>query len=170
MFLIHICGLSFIQSDLTQSYLSCALSRLMELLPILGPEDKPREKQWYIPHSHTHTWFISHHYLPLLWYSDIFFLFKPCRYALVPRGEAPGPSVGHTCTFMPSASGGKGQIVIVGGANPSGSFSHCSLINLGNVSLYGILPQHDPWARSATWIDSTSVLHHTEFKTRLPDE
>lgn len=69
----------------------------MELLPILGPEDKPREKQWY---------------------------------ALVPRGEAPGPSVGHTCTFVPSASGGKGQIVIVGGANPSGSFSHCSLINL----------------------------------------
>ncbi|XP_060768135.1 rab9 effector protein with kelch motifs [Neoarius graeffei] len=69
----------------------------MELLPILGPEDKPKEKQWYV---------------------------------LVPRGEAPGLSVGHTCMFVPSASEGKGRIVIVGGANPSGSFSHSSIINL----------------------------------------
>ncbi|TSL28273.1 Rab9 effector protein with kelch motifs [Bagarius yarrelli] len=52
------------------------------------------------------------------------------EYALVPGGEAPGVSVGHTCTFMSSARGGKGQIIIVGGADPSGSFSYSSLIDL----------------------------------------
>ncbi|XP_012669886.2 rab9 effector protein with kelch motifs isoform X2 [Clupea harengus] len=69
----------------------------MELLPILEPEDKPREKQWY---------------------------------ALVPRGQCPGVSVGHTCTFLPFDEGGKGKIVIVGGANPNGSFSESSVIDL----------------------------------------
>lgn len=51
-------------------------------------------------------------------------------YSLIPRGSAPGVSVGHTCTFIPSEDGGKGQILIVGGANPSGSFSHSQVINL----------------------------------------
>ncbi|XP_030640729.1 rab9 effector protein with kelch motifs [Chanos chanos] len=69
----------------------------MELLPILDPEDEPRERQWY---------------------------------ALVPRGEGPGVSVGHTCTYLPSAEGGKGRILIVGGANPNGSFSESHVINL----------------------------------------
>ncbi|XP_076139331.1 rab9 effector protein with kelch motifs [Alosa pseudoharengus] len=69
----------------------------MELLPILEPEDKPRDKQWY---------------------------------ALVPRGQSPGVSVGHTCTFIPSDEGGKGKIVLVGGANPNGSFSESSVIDL----------------------------------------
>ncbi|XP_017575835.1 rab9 effector protein with kelch motifs [Pygocentrus nattereri] len=74
---------------------SCS-AREMELLPILGPEDPPRENQWY---------------------------------CLVPRGAGPGVSVGHTCTYMPSR-GGKGRIVIVGGANPNGSFSDSYVINL----------------------------------------
>ncbi|KAI4904798.1 hypothetical protein NFI96_020599 [Prochilodus magdalenae] len=68
----------------------------MELLPILGPEDKPGEKQWY---------------------------------CLVPRGAGPGVSVGHTCTYISSREG-KGRIVIVGGANPNGSFSDSYIINL----------------------------------------
>uniref|UniRef100_A0A8C9YJ54 Rab9 effector protein with kelch motifs n=1 Tax=Sander lucioperca TaxID=283035 RepID=A0A8C9YJ54_SANLU len=53
-------------------------------------------------------------------------------YSLIPRGGAPGVSVGHTCTFVPSGDGGKGRIVIVGGANPSGSFLHSHIINLDN--------------------------------------
>nr|XP_020456474.1 rab9 effector protein with kelch motifs isoform X7 [Monopterus albus] len=55
-----------------------------------------------------------------------------CRYSLIPRGSAPGVSVGHTCTFTPSGEGEKGRVLIVGGANPSGSFSHSHIINLDN--------------------------------------
>ncbi|XP_029940766.1 rab9 effector protein with kelch motifs [Salarias fasciatus] len=53
-------------------------------------------------------------------------------YSLIPRGSAPGVSVGHSCTFIPSDDGGKGKIFIVGGANPSGSFSESHIINLDN--------------------------------------
>ncbi|XP_034565177.1 rab9 effector protein with kelch motifs isoform X2 [Notolabrus celidotus] len=53
-------------------------------------------------------------------------------YSVIPRGSAPGVSVGHTCTFIPSADEGKGMILIVGGANPSGSFSESHIINLDN--------------------------------------
>ncbi|XP_072227919.1 rab9 effector protein with kelch motifs [Leuresthes tenuis] len=53
-------------------------------------------------------------------------------YSLIPRGNAPGVSVGHTCTFIPSGDGGKGRILIVGGANPNGSFSNSHVINLDN--------------------------------------
>lgn len=55
------------------------------------------------------------------------------RYSLIPKGSAPGVSVGHTCSFIPSEDEGKGRILIVGGANPSGSFSHSHTINLGNA-------------------------------------
>lgn len=55
------------------------------------------------------------------------------RYSLIPRGSAPGVSVGHTCSFIPSEDEGKGRILIVGGANPSGSFSHSHTINLGKA-------------------------------------
>ncbi|XP_062844787.1 rab9 effector protein with kelch motifs [Trichomycterus rosablanca] len=122
----------------------------MELLPILSPEDTPREKQWY---------------------------------ALVPRGEAPGVSVGHTCAFIPSCSGGKGSIVIVGGANPSGSFPHSYLINLdshewdipeweGLQARYehcSFVPESDPtslWvfggAEQSSNRNSVQVLHTTD--------
>ncbi|KAL4609421.1 rab9 effector protein with kelch motifs isoform X1 [Arapaima gigas] len=74
-----------------------APNRIMELLPVLEPEDKPKEGIWY---------------------------------ALVPRGGAPGVSVGHTCTYLPSSDGDKGRIVIIGGANPNGSFSDCHVIDL----------------------------------------
>ncbi|KAI3361808.1 hypothetical protein L3Q82_002149 [Scortum barcoo] len=57
-------------------------------------------------------------------------------YSLIPRGSAPGVSVGHTCTFIPpgDGDGGKGSVFIVGGANPSGSFSHSHVINLESGS------------------------------------
>ncbi|KAM9318301.1 rab9 effector protein with kelch motifs [Pholidichthys leucotaenia] len=53
-------------------------------------------------------------------------------YCLMPRGSVPGVSVGHTCIFVPSGEGGKGRILIVGGADPSGSFSDSHIINLDN--------------------------------------
>ncbi|XP_017263047.1 rab9 effector protein with kelch motifs [Kryptolebias marmoratus] len=53
-------------------------------------------------------------------------------YSLIPRGSTPSVSVGHTCMFIPSEDGGKGRILIVGGANPSGSFSDSCVINLDN--------------------------------------
>ncbi|TKS84407.1 Rab9 effector protein with kelch motifs [Collichthys lucidus] len=53
-------------------------------------------------------------------------------YSLIPRGSAPGVSVGHTCSFIPSGDGGKGRILIIGGANPSGSFTQSHTINLDN--------------------------------------
>ncbi|XP_072310171.1 rab9 effector protein with kelch motifs [Eucyclogobius newberryi] len=53
-------------------------------------------------------------------------------YSLIPRGSAPGVSVGHTCTYCSSGNGEKGKIFIVGGANPSGSFSYTCTINLDN--------------------------------------
>ncbi|XP_048042656.1 rab9 effector protein with kelch motifs [Megalobrama amblycephala] len=69
----------------------------MELLPVLDPEEKLRDRLWYV---------------------------------VVATGAAPGVSVGHTCTFLPSSDGGKGRIVVVGGANPDGSFSDSHMINL----------------------------------------
>lgn len=75
----------------------------MELIPVLEPEQKPQNRHWYV---------------------------------LEPTGAAPGVSVGHTCSFLPAAhhpdedGGGKGRIVIVGGANPSGSFADSYIINL----------------------------------------
>lgn len=51
-------------------------------------------------------------------------------YSLMPRGSAPGVSVGHTCTYLVSDNEEKGKILIVGGANPSGSFSYTYMINL----------------------------------------
>lgn len=63
--------------------------------------------------------------------TDFRFVFN--RYALIPRGSAPGVSVGHNCTFIPSVDEGKGRVIIVGGANPSGSFSDSHIINLGKL-------------------------------------
>lgn len=51
-------------------------------------------------------------------------------YSLIPNGSPPGVSVGHTCMFVLPEDGGKGRILIVGGANPSGSFSESHVINL----------------------------------------
>ncbi len=55
------------------------------------------------------------------------------RYVVVPTGAGPAVSVGHTCTYLSSSDAGKGRIVIVGGANPEGSFSDSYMINLGSA-------------------------------------
>ncbi|CAL8340676.1 unnamed protein product [Arctogadus glacialis] len=52
-------------------------------------------------------------------------------FSLIPTGGGPGVTVGHTCTYLPgSENGSKGKILIVGGANPNGSFSESHVINL----------------------------------------
>ncbi|KAG7280096.1 hypothetical protein CRUP_003723 [Coryphaenoides rupestris] len=52
-------------------------------------------------------------------------------YSVMPTGGGPGVTVGHTCTYLPSAEDGcKGKILIVGGADPNGSFSASHVINL----------------------------------------
>ncbi|XP_062929464.1 rab9 effector protein with kelch motifs [Mobula hypostoma] len=68
-------------------------------------------------------------------------------YALVPSGERPGVRVGHTLTYIPDSSG-KGKIVIVGGANPNGSFSDAHILELDrhewNVPEWkGLLPRYE---------------------------
>lgn len=50
---------------------------------------------------------------------------------MVPRGGGPGVSVGHTCAYVPAKDSGKGKILIVGGANPNGSFSESHVLDLG---------------------------------------
>ncbi|XP_077479613.1 rab9 effector protein with kelch motifs isoform X1 [Stigmatopora argus] len=55
---------------------------------------------------------------------------KGLWYSLVPSGRSPDVSVGHTCTFWPG-DGSNGRILIVGGANPNGSYSHTQAIKLG---------------------------------------
>lgn len=50
---------------------------------------------------------------------------------MIPRGGGPGVSVGHTCIYLPSEDDGKGKVLIIGGANPNGSFSESHVINLG---------------------------------------
>lgn len=71
-----------------------------------------------------------------------YFRFVFNRYSLIPKGSAPGVSVGHNCTFIPSVDEGKGRIIIVGGANPSGSFTHSHTINLGKyISVESVMIQ-----------------------------
>ncbi|XP_068104294.1 rab9 effector protein with kelch motifs isoform X2 [Hyperolius riggenbachi] len=54
-------------------------------------------------------------------------------YAFVPGGTAPSPRVGHTCMYLPGEKeGGKGRIVVVGGADPGSCYSDCYIINLGS--------------------------------------
>nr|XP_015222615.1 PREDICTED: rab9 effector protein with kelch motifs isoform X2 [Lepisosteus oculatus] len=69
-------------------------------------------------------------------------------YALVPAGEGPGERVGHTCTYIPGKDGHKGKILIVGGANPNGSFSDSYIIDLGAhewdmPDWEGLLPRYE---------------------------
>lgn len=92
---------------------------------MLDPEEKLRDRLWY-PAVDSLCFSVS------LSVSSGYNICLLCRYVVVATGAAPGVSVGHTCTFLPSSDGGKGRIVVVGGANPDGSFSDSHMINLGN--------------------------------------
>lgn len=65
--------------------------------------------------------------------------------------------MGHNCVFLPSKVGGQGKIVIVGGANPSGSFSDTHAINLGNIQI----------SRHYVWLCINPVLFGENMRFRL---
>lgn len=49
-------------------------------------------------------------------------------YVLSPEGDGPCIRVGHTCTFVP---GETRRVLVIGGANPDGSFADVYVLNLG---------------------------------------
>ncbi|XP_053138415.1 rab9 effector protein with kelch motifs [Hemicordylus capensis] len=71
-------------------------------------------------------------------------------YSLVPLGEGPCARVGHNSLYLPplDSSGQKGKVVIVGGANPNGSFCDVYFFNLDTHSWTtpgweGLLPRYE---------------------------
>ncbi|XP_066466859.1 rab9 effector protein with kelch motifs [Tiliqua scincoides] len=71
-------------------------------------------------------------------------------YTLAPLGESPCARVGHNSLYLPplDPSSGKGKVVIVGGANPSSSFSDLYFIDLDAHSWTapgweGLLPRYE---------------------------
>ncbi|XP_007907715.2 rab9 effector protein with kelch motifs isoform X1 [Callorhinchus milii] len=72
---------------------------------------------------------------------------KAIWYTLVPKGENPGVRVGHTLTVALHSSG-KGKVIIVGGANPNGSFSDAHILELDTLEWNipeweGLLPRYE---------------------------
>ncbi|XP_069465533.1 rab9 effector protein with kelch motifs isoform X2 [Ambystoma mexicanum] len=52
-------------------------------------------------------------------------------YDLILRGQSPSARVGHNCLYLPpTEDDGKGKVIIVGGANPRGSFSDAYIVDL----------------------------------------
>uniref|UniRef100_A0A8C8RR48 Rab9 effector protein with kelch motifs n=1 Tax=Pelusios castaneus TaxID=367368 RepID=A0A8C8RR48_9SAUR len=83
---------------------------------------------------------------------------KATWYTLVPLGESPSARVGHNCLYLPQApTAGKGKVVIIGGADPSGSFSDAHIIDLDGhrwavPGWVGLLPRYE----HATFIPASS--------------
>ncbi|XP_005279472.2 rab9 effector protein with kelch motifs isoform X2 [Chrysemys picta bellii] len=79
-------------------------------------------------------------------------------YTLVPLGESPSARVGHNCLYLPPVpTAGKGKVVIVGGADPNGSFSDAHIIDLDRhqwamPGWVGLLPRYE----HATFIPTSS--------------
>ncbi|XP_048678302.1 rab9 effector protein with kelch motifs isoform X4 [Caretta caretta] len=79
-------------------------------------------------------------------------------YTLVPLGESPSARVGHNCLYLPPApTAGKGKVVIIGGADPNGSFSDAHIIDLDKhqwamPGWVGLLPRYE----HATFIPTSS--------------
>ncbi|XP_061460539.1 rab9 effector protein with kelch motifs isoform X2 [Rhineura floridana] len=74
----------------------------------------------------------------------------PGRYSLLLPGESPCARVGQNSLYLPptAPSSGKGKVLIVGGANPSGSFSDSYVIDLDAhcwraPGWQGLLPRYE---------------------------
>ncbi|GAB5580130.1 rab9 effector protein with kelch motifs isoform X1 [Prionailurus iriomotensis] len=94
----------------------------MKLLPVLGPGDKPRKATW----------------------SSV------REYTLTPPGDSPCARVGHSCSYLPPVGDAKrGKVFIVGGADPSRSFSDVHTMDLGRTHRWdlatseGLLPRYE---------------------------
>ncbi len=55
-------------------------------------------------------------------------------YVLSCVGDSPTARVGHTCTFIPGPENSDGKVYVIGGANPSGSFSDVYVLDLATFS------------------------------------
>lgn len=74
---------------------------------------------------------------------------KAAWYTLTCPGDKPCPRVGHSCSYFPPVGEAeKGKIFIVGGANPSQSFSDVHTMDLGThqwdtATWEGLLPRYE---------------------------
>ena len=59
---------------------------------------------------------------------------KGLWYVLSAFGDCPSVRVGHTCTYIPGQDGTNGQVVVIGGANPSGPFAETFILDLDTFS------------------------------------
>ena len=57
-------------------------------------------------------------------------------YVISPDGDAPCIRVGHTCTFV---AGEPRRVLVIGGANPDGSFADVYSLDLGLLLKHGRL-------------------------------
>ncbi|XP_057675363.1 rab9 effector protein with kelch motifs isoform X2 [Corythoichthys intestinalis] len=90
---------------------------------------------------------------------------KGMWYSLVPSGRSPDVSVGHTCTFWPG-DGGNGKVLLVGGANPNGSYSHTNAIKMGVVTE----TQKDLQWHTLPWEGLKARYEHCMFVPRSPPQ
>uniref|UniRef100_A0A8C5QPX4 Rab9 effector protein with kelch motifs n=1 Tax=Leptobrachium leishanense TaxID=445787 RepID=A0A8C5QPX4_9ANUR len=87
---------------------------------------------------------------------------KSTWYALVPRGEAPSPRVGHACVYLPTKeASGKGKVLVIAGANPDGCFSDTHIVDLDShewdcSDWDGLLPRYEH-ASFITNSDTSSI-------------
>ena len=59
-------------------------------------------------------------------------------YALSPEGEGPCIRVGHTCTYFAEGQERNQQrrVMVIGGANPDGSFADVHVLSLGQMTIF----------------------------------
>ncbi|XP_042819252.1 rab9 effector protein with kelch motifs isoform X2 [Panthera tigris] len=74
---------------------------------------------------------------------------KATWYTLTPTGDSPCARVGHSCSYLPPVGDAKrGKVFIVGGADPSRSFSDVHTMDLGThrwdlATSEGLLPRYE---------------------------
>uniref|UniRef100_A0ABI7ZX08 Rab9 effector protein with kelch motifs n=1 Tax=Felis catus TaxID=9685 RepID=A0ABI7ZX08_FELCA len=74
---------------------------------------------------------------------------KATWYTLTPPGDSPCARVGHSCSYLPPVGDAKrGKVFIVGGADPSRSFSDVHTMDLGThrwdlATSEGLLPRYE---------------------------
>ncbi|XP_071946960.1 uncharacterized protein [Antedon mediterranea] len=79
-------------------------------------------------------------------------------YVLSPRGEPPSMRVGHTCIFVPENKESSSKLLIVGGANPNGSFSETYFLDFKKYEwdipeLKGLQARYE----HTTWLTDNNV-------------
>uniref|UniRef100_A0A670ZC02 Rab9 effector protein with kelch motifs n=1 Tax=Pseudonaja textilis TaxID=8673 RepID=A0A670ZC02_PSETE len=75
----------------------------------------------------------------------VFSLPVPGRYSLALCGKSPCARVGQNSLYLPPLEPGSknGKVVIIAGANPSGSFADSYFIDLGKLGWVNLLPRYE---------------------------